>query len=74
MIVCPGFTIGEATALAEEIKNAIAEHTFITGKQITSSFGIAERKPNEDKRALIQRADHALYDAKSSGRNCVRIG
>ena len=74
MIVCSGFTLGNAVALAEQMRIAISEHEFITGKQITSSFGIAERKPNEDKRALIQRADHALYDAKSSGRNCVRIG
>jgi diguanylate cyclase (GGDEF)-like protein len=74
MVVCSGFTLGNAVALAEQLRIAISEHEFITGKQITSSFGIAERKPNEDKRSWIQRADHALYDAKSSGRNCVRIG
>lgn len=38
---------------------------------ITVSFGIAQVVPNESLRNLIRRADKALYEAKSDGRNRV---
>lgn len=38
---------------------------------ITVSFGIAQVIPNETLRSLIRRADEALYQAKSDGRNRV---
>lgn len=41
--------------------------------QLTASFGIAERLPDETYEDLLGRADAALYDAKGAGRDCVRI-
>jgi diguanylate cyclase len=35
------------------------------------SVGVATLRPGEDTRALIQRADAAMYAAKSAGRNRV---
>ncbi len=42
---------------------------------VTVSIGIAVMTPDKDSdpRALIKQADHALYQAKNSGRNCVVI-
>ena len=41
---------------------------------ITASFGVATARPSEvDGKALISRADEALYRAKEQGRNCVRL-
>jgi len=41
---------------------------------ITASFGITDIVPGElDAKAIIGRADAALYQAKQSGRNCVRV-
>lgn len=40
---------------------------------ITASFGISHRLHNEDAEQMIERADKALYLAKSSGRNRVQI-
>ncbi|KDP88802.1 diguanylate cyclase [Cupriavidus sp. SK-3] len=37
----------------------------------TVSVGMAERLPGEGADALMRRADNALYDAKTMGRNCV---
>jgi diguanylate cyclase (GGDEF)-like protein len=39
----------------------------------TASFGVAELHPEGDFDALMQHADQALYEAKKSGRNCVRL-
>ncbi|TIP87758.1 MAG: diguanylate cyclase, partial [Mesorhizobium sp.] len=39
----------------------------------TASFGVAELHPTENFSDLLQRADEALYQAKGSGRDCVRI-
>jgi len=38
----------------------------------TASFGIAVAHPDDDLPALMSRADRALYQAKSDGRNCIR--
>jgi diguanylate cyclase (GGDEF)-like protein len=41
---------------------------------VTISLGVsALEKSIPDLENLINRSDHALYDAKQSGRNCVRV-
>jgi predicted signal transduction protein with EAL and GGDEF domain len=40
---------------------------------LTLSIGITEAVLEDDAVALIARADKALYQAKSDGRNCRRI-
>jgi diguanylate cyclase (GGDEF)-like protein len=65
-----------AAGLAARVRRAI-ESAVIPGNpglRVTASFGIAEISevyPNIDQ--WLDAADAALYDAKSSGRNCVRI-
>ena len=38
---------------------------------MSSSFGMAELKPNDDFKALFHRADQALYVAKNQGGNQI---
>jgi diguanylate cyclase (GGDEF)-like protein len=38
---------------------------------VTASFGVAEFKGDDTIDTLIDRADHAMYEAKTSGRNRV---
>ena len=40
---------------------------------ITASFGMACHKSGESVSAVIERADKALYQAKSNGRNCLVV-
>jgi diguanylate cyclase (GGDEF)-like protein len=61
-----------ALGLAERCRSAIAQ--MLVGDEevtVTASFGVATLRPHDDARALMRRADLALYTAKSDGRNRV---
>lgn len=65
-----------ARLLAEGIRIAFSTTTALglpDGMQVTASFGIAEVTAGETTGDLFRRADQALYLAKNSGRDCVRI-
>jgi len=77
-ILLPGTPIEDAAILAESLRQEMAAHRVKSGKTIlkaTVSIGVAgcvpdHRMPAE---ALINLADQALYQAKSGGRNQVRL-
>ena len=65
-----------ARLLAEGIRIAFSTATALglpNGVQVTASFGIAEVTADETIDDLFRRADQALYLAKNSGRDCVRV-
>ena len=70
-------TTGEAAVLAAERFRALIENidTVTAGNDslhITASFGVSQiDTENSDFEAFLQQADHALYQAKAAGRNCV---
>jgi GGDEF domain-containing protein len=45
----------------------------MTGVPLTLSIGLTEASPDDDALSLVARADKALYQAKSDGRNCRRM-
>jgi len=65
----------DANELAERLRQGIIATPILleTGEtlHISASFGVAQHSPCETGNNLYARADHALYHAKSSGRNCV---
>ena len=68
----------EALSVIERVRQSIGDQTIYFDGQsfnITMSFGIASMQPEEsiDREALIDKADKALYQAKSGGRNCCRV-
>ena len=71
LILMPQTAVVGATAAAEKIRTALEEARHPVAGQVTASFGVAERFPNETFSAWYQRADEALYRAKNSGRNRV---
>lgn len=77
MILLPETGIDGAKAVGRKIQDALSTKEWkikdsgeSMGK-ITVSMGIAQYKFNEPEKALIKRADDALYFAKQNGRNQI---
>jgi diguanylate cyclase (GGDEF)-like protein/PAS domain S-box-containing protein len=69
-------TEANAMGIAEEIRSALNRPFEIEGLtlDIASSTGVALYPDHADsEQQLIERADLAMYHAKSEGRNCVRV-
>lgn len=66
-------SLADAAVIAEQIRAQIARE--ITGPEgtITASFGCASIRADEDREQWFIRADRAMYEAKSRGRNCVAL-
>ncbi|WP_434990391.1 diguanylate cyclase domain-containing protein [Xanthomonas melonis] len=45
----------------------------VEGLQVTFSAGLAQLRDDDTASSLMQRADHALYDAKSAGRDRISV-
>lgn len=63
----------EAVAVAEKLRAAFAQHPIPGVGAVTASFGVATYRPDETLDSWISRTDGALYEAKSGGRNTVRL-
>ena len=66
----PRTDVGEAEALAERLRARVQDAG--SDASVTASIGVAMLK--DDVRQALLRADGALYEAKSSGRNVVKCG
>ena len=62
---------------AERVRDGVAKHDWSrlsADLKVTVSLGVAVCRPEETLDQLLARADAALYEAKRSGRDCVRMG
>jgi diguanylate cyclase (GGDEF)-like protein len=69
-------TEAQALAHAERLRQTVAEHDWdaiAPGLRVTASLGLALHAEVLSVDALLSLADAALYQAKSDGRNCVRL-
>jgi len=66
-------SVENALKKVEAMRKLIAEHTFSHIGRLTASFGLASKEKNDDMHTLLQRADKALYEAKKSGKNCIKF-
>lgn len=64
-------TIENAMRKLEHVREKVASYTFKDAGHLTASFGVAWKEQNDNIHSLLQRADKALYQAKSRGKNKV---
>ncbi len=74
LLLLPQTPCGDALIVADRLNRAV-NHLAIPdiSKPITLSIGLTEAVPGDDAITLLARADKALYQAKSDGRNCRRL-
>lgn len=76
-IVLPGTDLQGARIAAERLRESISGEPVMTKRQdalfVTASLGVSTLTEDvRDSFSLFDKADDALYEAKKSGRNCVR--
>jgi diguanylate cyclase (GGDEF)-like protein len=73
VMLCADCDNASATKRAEELRLEIAEFPMaaLEGKCISASFGVTEIQSGDTPETMLRRADRALYQAKSNGRNTV---
>lgn len=76
VVLMPDTDLGQAEAVAERVRQSIADKPFEVGAQrplsVTVSVGVSMREGDADTpESLTKRADVALYRAKREGRNRV---
>jgi two-component system, cell cycle response regulator len=75
-VLVPDETAADAAQLAERCRRDIEAVRVTVGQTqagATASFGVADSRDAPSAQALIQSADAALYEAKTAGRNVVRL-
>jgi len=74
LIILPGTGKEEGAVIITRTQRELTKNYFLHNNErvlITFSAGVAEKKEGEAMQSVLERADGALYMAKSSGRNRV---
>ncbi len=75
IMMLPGTGAEEAAVLGERLRRHWKEMTSPgISIRVTASFGVAAYQPGDTVDGFIERADQALYDAKTMGKNQVVVG
>jgi diguanylate cyclase (GGDEF)-like protein len=74
LLILPQTACSIALGVTERLSLAVSNIAVLSGSMpLTLSIGLTEAAAEDDAVTLIARADKALYQAKSDGRNCRRI-
>ena len=74
-MLLPGASLATAALVAERLRKNVRSATpaELGQRWLTASFGVAEAAPEEAASQVLKRADVALYQAKSLGRDRVSV-
>jgi len=70
-IIVPQSNLEQSTTMAEKYRILVSETDFNLGRALTVSIGVSQFSLDDTSESLFMRADMALYEAKSTGRNRV---
>ena len=70
-ILLPGTTLANACAIAERLRQCVADSPSPNGTPMTISLGVAHCPDSGSVESSLKQADRALYAAKHQGRNRV---
>jgi diguanylate cyclase (GGDEF)-like protein len=76
LVLIPKTTANELKQFAERLRHAVEESTVVVSNKLSFKISISVGgavKFDSDSQIIISRADEMLYEAKESGRNCVKI-
>lgn len=75
LFLFPNLSDHGARELVELVRLRLQEKVWdeMDGLPVTGSFGMSTTIEGADETWLLQAADNALYEAKSSGRNCLKV-
>ena len=73
LVLLPDTGLDGAAALAETLRASIAGASLLPERALTISMGVGTLRAGEDADSWLRRCDHALYQAKSGGRNRVSV-
>ena len=71
LIIAPALDLDAAAQLAERLRSDLDNNKSDHLENVTASYGVSLLMPQEAYEDAIKRADKALYEAKTNGRNQV---
>lgn len=71
LLILSETTLEQALGVASRLRLRVIGHRFARVGKLTASFGVADFQFDDSVKALVRRADEALYAAKTGGRDKV---
>lgn len=72
VLLFPETKLEQATDAVDRIRKKVEAYLFEEGFSVSCSFGMSEFSKNKSALLLLQSADDKLYEAKNSGKNCIK--
>lgn len=69
--VCYGMNLEQLKPIAENLRKAVEAAEFEKNIKITCSIGLTEVTKGDTAQIIFDRVDHAMYEAKTGGRNRI---